>query len=356
MSENTMTAVVEYGPANLRLEPVPIPVASPKDLVIEIEACGVCTSDVKAWHGAPRYWGGNGQPKWIREPVIPGHEFLGHIVELGPEVEGFAIGDRVITDQIIPCAKCRYCRRGEYWMCERHDMYGFQVNGGWTKYMKIVEDSVPYLYKVPPEIPTDAAVLLEPFACSYHTVERAQIHLDDVVVLSGAGPLGLGMIGPIKRQGPRALVVLDLKSERLAVAKQFGADYVASPATDNYEQLIADLTNGYGCDVYIEAASSGQSVLQGLKLLRKRGTFVEMSVFGGDVAADWSIIGDSKELTIYGSHLGPFCYPRVIQGMLDGWIPTEGVVTATLPLAEFEHGLKLMETGENGSIKAILKP
>jgi len=199
-----MTAVVEYGPNNLRLEPVPIPVASAKDLVIEIEACGVCTSDVKAWHGAPRYWGGNGQPKWIREPVIPGHEFLGRIVELGPGVEGFAIGDRVIIDQIIPCAKCRYCRRGEYWMCERHDMYGFQVNGGWTKYMKIVEDSVPYLYKVPPEIPTDAAVLLEPFACSFHTVERAQIHLDDVVVLSGAGPLGLGMIGPIKRQGPRA--------------------------------------------------------------------------------------------------------------------------------------------------------
>jgi threonine dehydrogenase-like Zn-dependent dehydrogenase len=74
------------------------------------------------------------------------------------------------------------------------------------------------------------------------------------------------------------------------------------------------------------------------------------------VSADWSIIGDSKELTIYRSHLGPFCYPKEIQGMLDGWIPTEGVVTATLPLAEFEHGLKLMETGENGSIKAVLKP
>jgi len=356
MSENTMTAVVEYGPANLRLEPVPIPVASPKDLVIEIEACGVCTSDVKAGMALLATGKATANPNGSANQSSRDTSSSVIIVELGPEVQGFAIGDRVITDQIIPWAKCRYCRRGEYWMCERHDMYGFQVNGGWTKYMKIVEDSVPYLYKVPPEIPTDAAVLLEPFACSFHTVERAQIHLDDVIVLSGAGPLGLGMIGPIKRQGPRALVVLDLKPERLAVAKQFGADYVASPATDNYEQLIADLTNGYGCDVYIEAASSGKSVLQGLKLLRKRGTFVEMSVFGGDVSADWSIIGDSKELTIYGSHLGPFCYPKVIQGMLDGWIPTEGVVTATLPLAEFEHGLKLMETGENGSIKAILKP
>jgi threonine dehydrogenase-like Zn-dependent dehydrogenase len=356
MSETSMTAVVEYGPSQLKLETIPIPTAATNELIIEVEACGVCTSDVKAWHGAPRYWGGNGQPKWIREPVVPGHEFLGHIVELGSGIDGFAVGDRVITDQIIPCGHCRYCRRGEYWMCERHDMYGFQVNGGWARYMKIVSDSLPYLYKVPEQIPTSAAVLLEPFACSFHTVERANIQIGDVVVLSGAGPLGLGMIGPILQRGPQALVVLDLKPERLAVAKRFGAHHALNPATDNLDQVISDLSDGYGCDVYIEAASSGKSVLQGLKLLRKRGTFVEMSVFGGEIPADWSIIGDSKELTIYGSHLGPFCYPKVIRGMLDGWIPTEGVVTTTLPLAEFEHGLHLMETGENGSIKAVLKP
>ena len=112
MTETSMTAVIEYGPNQLKLESVPIPTAGAKEVVIEIEACGVCTSDVKAWHGAPRYWGGNGQPKWIREPVIPGHEFIGHIVELGSEVEGFSVGERVITDQIIPCGHCRYCRRG----------------------------------------------------------------------------------------------------------------------------------------------------------------------------------------------------------------------------------------------------
>ena len=295
-----MRAVVEYGPGTLKFEEVSRPQADNDDLVIQIEACGVCTSDVKAWHGAPRYWGGSGQPKWIREPVIPGHEFLGRIVELGKNVKGFSAGDRVITDQIIPCGQCRYCRRGEYWMCERHDMYGFQVNGGWAEYMKIVPDSLPYLYKVPENLPTSAAVLLEPYACSFHTVERANIQIDDVVVLSGAGPLGLGMIGPIKHRGPRALVVLDLKAERLAIAKKFGADHTVNPQTDDVKALISELTGGYGCDVYIEAASSGGSVVQGLNLLRKRGTFVEMSVFGGDISVDWSIIGDSKELTIYG--------------------------------------------------------
>jgi erythritol/L-threitol dehydrogenase len=76
-----MIPVVEYGPNQLKLESVPIPAAGPNEVVIEIEACSVCTSDVKAWYGAPRYWGGNGQPKWIREPGVPGHEFIGHIVE-----------------------------------------------------------------------------------------------------------------------------------------------------------------------------------------------------------------------------------------------------------------------------------
>jgi Alcohol dehydrogenase GroES-like domain len=90
MTESSMTAVVEYGPNQLKLESVPIPSAAANEVIIEVEACGVCTSDVKAWHGAPRYWGGNGQPKWIREPVVPGHEFIGHIVELGSEVEGLA--------------------------------------------------------------------------------------------------------------------------------------------------------------------------------------------------------------------------------------------------------------------------
>jgi ABC-type sugar transport system substrate-binding protein len=100
MTESSMTAVVEYGPNQLKLESVPIPTAAANEVVIEVEACGVCTSDVKAWHGAPRYWGGNGQPKWIREPVVPGHEFIGHIVELGSEVEGFALGERVITQGV----------------------------------------------------------------------------------------------------------------------------------------------------------------------------------------------------------------------------------------------------------------
>ena len=103
-------------------------------------------------------------------------------------------------------------------------------------------------------------------------------------------------------------------------------------------------------------ALSGKSVQQGLNLLRKRGTLVEMSVFGGEISADWSIIGDSKELTVFGSHLGPYCYPKVIRGMVEGWIPTEGVVTSSLPLDDYEEGLRRMETGENGSIKAILVP
>lgn len=326
--------------------------------MIRVDACGVCSSDVKALHGAARYWGGEGQPKFMREPVIPGHEFIGHIVDVGDGITGWKIGDRVIPEQIVPCGTCRFCRDGEYWMCQRHFIYGFQaeVHGGMAEYLRIPSESLPYLHAVPEDLPLEAAVLIEPFACALHTVVRANIQIGDVVVVAGAGPLGLGMIAPIRRRGAKTLVVMDLKTERLGVARRFGADVVVNPAKDDASRIIEDLTHGYGCDVYIDAAASGSSVTQGLNLLRKRGTFVEMSVFGNAVSADWSIIGDSKELTILGSHLGPHAYPTVIDGLAAGWLPYDGVVTSVLPLAEFRSGFNLMATGENGSIKVVLQP
>lgn len=122
-----MKAVVAYGPENYKLAEVDVPKAGFEEVVIKVGACGICGSDLKAYHGASMFWGG--ENPWMKAPVIPGHEFFGYVVELG---EGAAkkhdikLGDRIITDQIKPCGKCRFCESGKYWMCEVHDMYGFQ--------------------------------------------------------------------------------------------------------------------------------------------------------------------------------------------------------------------------------------
>jgi threonine dehydrogenase-like Zn-dependent dehydrogenase len=201
----------------------------------------------------------------------------------------------------------------------------------------------------------DQAILIEPYACSFHAVQRAQIQLGDIVVLSGAGTLGLGMVGAARQAGPGKLVVLDLFEERLQLAKKFGADIVMNPREVDVVAEVKKMTGGYGCDIYIEATGHPKSVEQGLSMIRKLGRFVEFSVFKDPVTVDWSIISDRKELDVLGSHLGPYCYPLVIDGIGSGKLPTEGVVTHKLPLERYAEGFELVKKG-SGSLKVVLIP
>lgn len=351
-----MKALVAYKPGDYRLEEAPVPTAGEGEIVIKVEACGICAGDLKAYHGAPSFWGGEGNPSYIKAPMIPGHEFLGFVVEIGPNTPGnFEIGDRVISEQIVPCWECKFCKTGRHWMCQKHDVYGFQhnVNGGMAEYMKFPKGSLNY--KVPKDIPMKNAILIEPYACSKHCVDRANISNEDVVVLSGAGTLGLGMVGAIKLRNPKTLIVLDMKEERLELAKKFGADIVMNPGKENVVEKIVEMTDDYGCDIYIEATGHPSSVKQGLEAIRKMGTFVEFSVFGDLTTVDWSIISDRKELNLFGVHLSPYCYEPVTEWVENGKLPTEGVVTHKFSLDEWEKAFLVADKGEN-SLKVVLVP
>lgn len=351
-----MKALVAHAPGDYRLEMVPTPRAQGDDVIVRVEGCGVCAGDTKAFAGAKSFWGGDGQPAYIKAPMVPGHEFVGTVVEVGPEQKEFLVGDRVVSEQIVPCEKCRFCQTGRYWMCQKHDLYGFQnnVNGGMAQYMRYPHQGRKY--KIPKDMPLEQALLIEPYGCSKHCVDRARITNEDVVVLSGAGTLGLGMVGAIRKKNPDLLIVLDLNDMRLEKAKAFGADLVLNPGQVDVCQKVKELTDGYGCDVYIEATGHPSSVHQGLDMIRKMGTFVEFSVFKDPVTVDWSIIGDRKELDIYGSHLSPYCYPSVIKWILDGTMPTDGVVTHKFPLEEWEKAFEMAATGADHSLKVAILP
>ncbi|MCG8483848.1 MAG: alcohol dehydrogenase catalytic domain-containing protein [Clostridia bacterium] len=352
-----MKALVAHAPGEFRLEEVSVPKAGEGEIVIKVEACGICAGDLKSYHGAPSFWGGEGNPPYIKAPMIPGHEFLGRIVEMGENVKGdFKLGDRVISEQIVPCWECKFCKTGRHWMCQKHDVYGFQdnVNGGMAEYMKFPKEALNY--HVPEELSIEEAVLIEPYACSKHCVDRANITNEDVVVLSGAGTLGLGMVGYIAMKNPKKFIVLDMKPDRLALAKEFGADMVMNPAEVNVVEAIQKMTDGYGCDIYIEATGHPSSVKQGLEAIRKMGTFVEFSVFGDLTTVDWSIISDRKELDLFGAHLSPYCYEPVAEWIKEGKLPTKGVVTHKFPLEKWEEAFKAAETGAEGTLKVILVP
>lgn len=350
----TMKALVAYGKGDYRYEPeYPTPECGPDDIIIKTEGCGVCAGDVKCMHGSPSTWGDETQPMWVRPPFIPGHEFLGHIVELGENVKDFKLGDRIIADQIVPCGECKFCKSGRYWMCQPHATFGFQKenNGGMAEYVRYPKTSV--LHKVPEEMPLEAALLIEPYGCSKHAVDRAQIRNDDVVVISGAGTLGLGMITYARMQNPTKLIVLDMKDDRLEKAKEFGADIVINPGKEDAVQMVLDMTEGYGCDIYIEATGHPSSVTQGMSMIRKLGRFVEFSVFGQETTLDWTIIGDRKELDVLGSHLSPYCYPFVIENIMSGKLKTDGVVTRKFSVEEWEKAFDYA-TGKYGDFKVAI--
>ncbi len=358
MLPSSMKAVVCHGVGDYRLEEVPIPEVGPDEVLVRIDATGVCASDVKAAHGAGRIWGSDEFPAYIQPPVIPGHEFVGTVVALGEGAEakhGVSLGDRAIAEQIVPCWQCRFCRRGQYWMCEQHDIFGFRqrAQGSWAEYMKFPADSV--VHKVPADLPVEIAALIEPLACAIHAVERASIELDDTVVIAGMGPIGLCMLQVARLKSPASLIALDVREKRLEVAARLGADLVLSPVKEDVIARVMDLTEGYGCDVYIEVTGSPKGVHQGLQMIRKLGRFVEFSVMAEPATVDWSIIGDQKELDILGAHLGPYAYPKAIRFLQDGSVDGKALVTHTLPLEDFAEALAIAEKGDD-SLKVVMLP
>jgi threonine dehydrogenase-like Zn-dependent dehydrogenase len=355
MEKETMQAIVAHAPGDYRFERLPIPEAGDGDIVIRVEACGICAGDLKCFQGGKRFWGSGGEGKYVEEPFVPGHEFSGRIVSVGSEraASGFSVGDRVIAEQIVPCGSCRFCASGDYWMCESHDVFGFKsrLPGGFAEYALLPRAAL--VHRVPESLSMEQAALIEPYSCSLHAVKRGKIGSGDVVVISGAGPLGLGMVASARRLGPKKLIVLDYKRERLALAKSMGADIVLRPGEDDAEGIIRAETGGYGCDVYIEATGHPQSVVQGLRMIRKLGRFVEFSVFNDDVTCDFSVIGDGKELDIYGVSLSPDCYEEVIRGFEGGDFPSAGMVTEVFPLSAFEAAFEAAKGG-GGSVKVLL--
>jgi threonine dehydrogenase-like Zn-dependent dehydrogenase len=211
------------------------------------------------------------------------------------------------------------------------------------------------VHQVARELPPAHAAFAEPLSCALHAVQRAGVGFDDVVVVAGCGPIGLGMIAGARARNPRLVIGLDIAPDRLSIASETGADLVINIAETDALTKIKDLTGGYGADIYLEASGHPSAVEQGLNMLRKLGTFVEYSVFGNAATIDWTIIGNEKELDVRGAHLGPHCWPAAIRMIESGRLPMEKICTHQLPLIDFKAGLDLVGGGTE-SVKVTLIP
>lgn len=349
-----MKALVSYAPYDNRYEDVPKPTANEGEIVLKVKGCGICAGDIKAYHGGIRIWGTSKENRYIDAPCIGGHEFFGEIVEMGKGVEGFDLGDIVVSEQVIPCGECEYCKKGIYWMCSRSAVFGFKryANGGFAEYVKLPKTCLKH--KVPENFSAEQAVLIEPIACGMHAVERAQIKHSDVVVIAGLGPIGTSMVNITSLLFPGMVIGIDVRENRLKMGTRYGADVVLNPMKCDVVEEIKKLTNGLGCDVYIEASGNSKSVTQGLASLRNHGRYIQMGVFAEEVKADWNIIGDGKELKIIGSHLSGKTYKSVIKGIDSGLIKTEGLISHKFKLKDWQEGFRATELAD--AMKIMLIP
>jgi len=354
-----MVAVVAHGPKDYRLEKRKTPRAGEGEVVVKIIACGICGSDIHAFHGAPSYWGDDTMAAWMIAPVTPGHEFFGEVVEMGKgaaDKYNLKIGDRVIAEQIIPCNRCKYCIEGNYHLCTVHNMYGFQkgvAEGGMAEYMKY--SSTSKIHKIPDSVSIEGAATIEPLACSIHAVQRGKIDFGDFVVVAGAGPIGLFIVQLAHLKTPKRLLILDVNEKRLKTALNLGADIAMNPTKEDVVKKVLELTDGYGCDVYIEASGNPVGVVQGLNMIRKMGRFVEFSVFSKPTSVDWSIIGEKKELDVLGAHISPYTYPIAIDLLSRKLVKVEGIVTQKYKLKDFKDAFQQAEKLDE-SVKVLLLP
>ncbi len=355
--DTTMRAVMTHGPRDYRVEEIPVPTPGPGELLIEVGAVGICASDMKCYLGGALFWGADGKSGYVEGPCVAGHEYAGRVVALGESAgdrHGVALGDRVIAEQIVPCGECRFCLRDQYWMCARHWIFGFKkmTNGGMAKYCRYPANS--RVHKVPDSLSDGEAAYVEPLACAWHAVDRGEIREGDTVVVCGVGNIGLCMVQIARLSKPAHIVALDAQPYRLDLAMQLGADVAIDVTKEDAVDIVRGLTDGYGCDVYIEASGNPAGVGQGLDMIRKLGTFVEFSVFNEPATVNWTIIGDSKELNVHGSHLGPFCYPKSIAALADGTIDVAPLLADSYPIDRFDEAMAASLSG--GVLKNLIVP
>jgi L-iditol 2-dehydrogenase len=336
-----MRAAHLYGPGELRVERVERrQIEADDEVLIRIHACGICPSDLRAYTGV--------RAGFRPFPYIPGHEWAGEIVELGPAVEGFSIGDRVAPSWRIVCGKCYYCTRGLHNYCENLQ-YG-RVRGGFAEYGVAPADS---LYRIPDEVSYQEASFSEPLACCINGSLASRISFGDDVVIVGAGPIGLIHLQLAKHQGGR-VISSELIPERLIVAQELGADEVVHAGQTDPVERVKELTEGRGANVVIVAVGARRAAEQALEMA---GIGATVNFFAGtypsvEIPFDPNLV-HYKQLALTGSHdYTPDHFRTALRFIQSGTARVSPLISHELALDETKRGFDVV--AERNGLKVII--
>ncbi|WP_405967007.1 zinc-dependent alcohol dehydrogenase family protein [Streptomyces sp. NBC_00015] len=312
---------------------VPDPTPGPREVVVEVAACGLCGTDLHILQGefAPKL------------PIVPGHEFAGAVVGVGTQVTEVSVGDRVAVDPSLYCHECRYCRTGHNNLCERWAAIGVTTAGGAAQYAVA---PVANCVRLPEHIRTQDAALIEPLSCAVRGYDVLRSRLGAHVLIYGSGTMGLMMLELAKRTGAASVDVVDLNPARLETARRLGV----SGAAANPDEL----ERPRGWDLVVDATGNAAAIQDGLGRVAKAGTFLQFGV--ADYATRVSIDPYriyNQEITITGSMAVLHSFERAAELFANGVLDPKVFISDRMPLEEYPRALEQFAAGVGRKIVVV---
>ena len=316
------------------------PAVGHNDVLIKINRTAICGTDIHIFK-----WDDWAQAT-IPVPLAIGHEFYGQIVEMGVEVRGFEVGDRVSAEGHITCGVCRNCRAGRRHLCMNTVGVGVNRPGAFAEYLSVPAFNV---FKLPDAIGDDMASILDPLGNATHTALSFDLVGEDVLI-TGAGPIGIMAVAIAKYAGARHVVITDVNDYRLDLARKMGATAAVNVTTDLLDKTMLDLGMEEGFDVGMEMSGNPQAFRDMLKTMHHGGKVAMLGILPAETAIDWNqVIFKGLELKgIYGREMFETWYK--MSSMLQSGLNIEPVITHHFPIDEYLPAFELMESGQTGKV------
>jgi 2-desacetyl-2-hydroxyethyl bacteriochlorophyllide A dehydrogenase len=332
-----MKAVVVEQPGKVIVTEVPDPEVGPKDVLIQVAACGICGTDIHII---------DGEFPPTTYPIIPGHEFGGTVLAVGDEVVEVKVGDRVGVDPTLNCGECYFCQRGQGNLCERWNAVGVGAHpGGFAECVAVPERVV---YPLTEGMSDATAALIEPISCVVHGFHLLRANVGESYLIYGAGPMGLQNAQLARFYGARVVAMVDINPQRLEIARAFGFDVVGA-SLDDVRHVASR-----GFDNVIEATGKTKVAEMAIDAVIRRGKLLLFGVCPpGEKAAYEPFKIYNQEITIVGSMAVLNSYGPAIDVLAAGAVDTDRMVTHTFPLDRFEEAVTLVRRGEGLKVQVV---
>jgi L-iditol 2-dehydrogenase len=343
-----MQALLLSAYGQLQVVDMPSPIAAADEVLVRVEACGICGSDVHGYDGTS----GRRIP-----PIVMGHEAAGVISAVGSEVHDFAVGDRVTFDSTVYCGHCDYCQRGEVNLCDNRQVVGvscgdYRREGAFAEFVRVPQRVV---YKLPDSLSFAEAAMLEAVSVALHAVRVSEVRSGESALVIGAGMIGLLTLQAAKAAGCSPVMIADVDESRLAMAKETGADVLLHASGAELLTAVMERTSGKGVDVVFEAVGRNETIASAIDCVRKGGTVTLIGNITPEIKLPLQKVV-SRELRLQGTAASAGEYPQAMELMTSGAIKVKKLITAVAPLADGPQWFARLHAREPNLMKIVLAP